>query len=48
MLISIAKYTVLAFGILIIFSGFLMLFKPQKARATLRRAGILILLTMRK
>jgi uncharacterized membrane protein YfcA len=34
-----AKYTIILFGLFFIFIGFLMLFKPQNARATLRKAG---------
>jgi uncharacterized membrane protein YfcA len=39
MIITMAKYTVILFGIFIIFAGFLMLFTPKKARKTLRKAG---------
>ena len=39
MLISIAKWTVIMFGIFTILVGFLMLFAPQKAREILRKAG---------
>lgn len=35
----IAKYTIISFGLFFIFVGFLMLFNPKKARATLRKAG---------
>jgi uncharacterized membrane protein YfcA len=35
----IAKYTIILFGLFFIFVGFLMLFNPKKARATLRKAG---------
>lgn len=35
----IAKYTIILFGLFFIFIGFIMLFNPQKARATLRKAG---------
>lgn len=35
----IAKYTIILFGLFFIFIGFLMLFSPNKARATLRKAG---------
>ncbi|MCM4169583.1 hypothetical protein KCTC52924_00364 [Arenibacter antarcticus] len=35
----IAKWIVLVFGSFIIVVGFLMLFAPEKARATLRKAG---------
>lgn len=34
-----AKYTIILFGLFFIFVGFLMLFYPTKARATLRKAG---------
>ena len=39
MIIVIAKWTVILFGIFIILVGFLMLFAPQKAREKLRKAG---------
>ena len=39
MIIEIAKWVVLFFGIFIIFIGFVMLVNPIKARNTLRRAG---------
>jgi uncharacterized membrane protein YfcA len=39
MIIEIAKWVVIIFGIFIIFIGFLMLFAPKKARDTLRKAG---------
>jgi len=39
MIIEIAKWVVVLFGIFIIFVGFMMLFKPNKARTTLRKAG---------
>ena len=39
MIIVIAKWTVILFGIFIILVGFLMLFAPQKAREILRKAG---------
>jgi uncharacterized membrane protein YfcA len=39
MIIAIAKWVVLSFGIFIIFAGFVMLFAPKKARATLQKAG---------
>ncbi len=39
MIVEIAKWIVIMFGILIIFVGFLMLFAPKKARSTLRKAG---------
>lgn len=35
----IAKYTIILFGLFFIFIGFIMLFNPKKARATLRKAG---------
>ncbi|MCF8317344.1 MAG: hypothetical protein K9I02_01245 [Haliscomenobacter sp.] len=35
----IAKWTVMLFGLIFIGVGFLMLFKPEKARAILRKAG---------
>lgn len=38
-MITIAKWTVVLFGIFIIYVGFLMLFAPDKARETLRKAG---------
>lgn len=38
-MITIAKGIVLLFGFFIIFIGFVMLFTPNKARATLRKAG---------
>ena len=38
-ILLIAKYTILLFGVFIILVGFLMLFKPKKARAILRKAG---------
>lgn len=38
-MITIAKYTIILFGLFFIFVGFLMLFNPKKARATLRKAG---------
>lgn len=38
-MIQIAKYTIIIFGLFFIFVGFLMLFNPKKARATLRKAG---------
>ena len=38
-MIAIAKWTVILFGVFIIFAGFLMLFAPAKARETLRKAG---------
>jgi uncharacterized membrane protein YfcA len=39
MTISIAKWTVVAFGVFLISVGFLMLFAPKIAIATLRKAG---------
>jgi len=39
MITTISKWTVLLFGAFIIFVGFIMLFTPKKARATLRKAG---------
>lgn len=39
MIIEISKYVILIFGIFIIFMGFVMLFNPNKARNTLRKAG---------
>ena len=39
MVIEIAKWVVIFFGLFIVFIGFIMLVKPQKARATLRKAG---------
>ena len=39
MIIVIAKWTVIIFGIFIILVGFFMLFDPQKAREILRKAG---------
>lgn len=39
MIVSIAKYTILLFGLFFLFVGMLMLFAPQKARATLQKAG---------
>lgn len=36
---TIAKWAVIFFGVFFIFVGFLMLFNPEKARATLRKAG---------
>lgn len=38
-MIQIAEYTLILFGIFFILIGFLMLFKPAKARETLRKAG---------
>ena len=39
MIITVAKWIVVLFGIFIILAGFLMLFAPKKARQTLRKAG---------
>ena len=39
MITIISKWTVLLFGVVIIFVGFIMLFAPKKARETLRKAG---------
>jgi preprotein translocase subunit SecG len=39
MIVFIAKWIVILFGIFLIASGFLMLLSPEKARATLRKAG---------
>ena len=39
MIIEIAKWIVIFFGIFIIFIGFVMLINPTKARNTLRKAG---------
>ena len=39
MVTTIAKWTVVAFGIFFIGVGFIMLFSPQKARQILRKAG---------
>ena len=39
MIAEIAKWIVIFFGLFIILVGFLMLFYPQKARNTLRKAG---------
>ena len=38
-MVTIAKWTVIIFGLYIISVGFLMLFAPSKARETLRKAG---------
>jgi len=38
-MIEMAKWVIILFGIFIIFVGFLMLLKPQKARNTLRKAA---------
>jgi uncharacterized membrane protein YfcA len=39
MIIEIAKWTIIAFGIFFIIVGLIMLFKPIAARETLRKAG---------
>ena len=39
MLTTIAKWTIISFGIFFIGVGFIMLFSPQKARQILRKAG---------
>jgi len=39
MIIEISKYVIIFFGIFIIFIGFVMLFNPNKAKNTLRKAG---------
>ena len=39
MILEIAKWIILFFGIFIIFIGFIMLIYPKKARNTLRKAG---------
>ncbi len=38
-MVIIAKYAIIFFGLFFICVGFLMLIKPDKARATLRKAG---------
>ncbi len=38
-MVLIAKWIVILFGLFLIAAGFLMLFAPEKARATLRKAG---------
>lgn len=38
-MIPVAKFTIIAFGIFLIAAGFMMLFDPEKARQTLRKAG---------
>lgn len=38
-MITLAKWTVILFAVFIIAVGLLMLFAPEKARATLRKAG---------
>lgn len=39
MLISIAKWTIITFGIIIIIAGLVMLLAPKRARQILRKAG---------
>jgi|JI8StandDraft_2_1071088.scaffolds.fasta_scaffold231880_1 hypothetical protein len=39
MIITLAKWTIILFGVCLICAGFLMLFAPEKARAALRKAG---------
>ena len=39
MIIAISKWIIILFAVFIIFIGFIMLFNPKKARATLRKAG---------
>lgn len=39
MIIEIAKWVVILFGMIIIFIGFVMVINPKKARVTLRQAG---------
>ncbi len=39
MMVTVAKWTVIAFGIFLIGAGFFMLFAPKKAREILRKAG---------
>jgi hypothetical protein len=39
MILEMAKWVIISFGIFIFFSGFLMLFNPTHARVTLRKAG---------
>ncbi len=38
-MLTLAKYTVILFGLFLIAAGFLMLFAPSKARATVMKAG---------
>jgi hypothetical protein len=38
-MVTIAKWTIILFGLFIIYVGFLMLVAPKKARETLRKAG---------
>jgi len=39
MILEIAKWVVIFFGLFIVFIGFIMLVKPKNARTTLRKAG---------
>jgi len=39
MILEIAKWIVIFFGLFIVFIGFIMLVKPKNARTTLRKAG---------
>jgi len=39
MILSISKWTIIAFGLFFMGAGLMMLFHPQKARAILRKAG---------
>ncbi|WP_340199630.1 hypothetical protein [Ascidiimonas sp. W6] len=39
MWITIAKYSIILFGMFLIYAGLLMLFAPKKARQVLRKAG---------
>ncbi len=39
MIIFLSKFIVIAFGVFLILVGFLMLFNPKKARATIAKAG---------
>ena len=39
MIVEIAKWTIIMFGIFFIFAGGIMLFRPNVARGTLRKAG---------
>jgi hypothetical protein len=38
-MVTFAKWTFILFGMFIIYTGFLMLFAPEKARAILRKAA---------
>lgn len=38
-MITVAKFTIIVFGIFLVSAGFLMLFAPEKARRILRKAG---------